>query len=324
MVRIISSLSIFAFLMGSTVVSAQFATGYPSKPVKVVVPFPAGGGSDTMARTMGDALQRALKQPFVVDNKTGATGNIGTEFVAKSPADGYTLLVVPNSLSINESLFPKLPFNAQKSFAPIALLGSSPVMIGVKTGLPVTTVQELVALAKKSPGTLSYASCGAGSPQHIAGELFKSTTNIDLLHIPYKGCTPAAADAAAGVVDVVFNTVANLRPFIQAGKIRALAVTSAKRSSLAPDLPTVQESGVKGYDVDVWFGVLAPVGTPKDVIDLLNKEINATLIQPDIKERMEKIYYEPVGGSPSQFADVIKRDMSRYGETIRNANIKLD
>jgi tripartite-type tricarboxylate transporter receptor subunit TctC len=303
---------------------ANASDKYPEKPVRVVVPFPAGGGSDTMARTISLALQRALEQPFTVDNKAGATGNIGTEFVAKSQADGYTLLVVPNSLVINKSLYPKLPYDPQKNFKPIALLGSSPVVLGVKASLPVNSVQELVALAQKNPGKLSYASCGSGSPQHIAGELFKMMAKVDIAHIPYKGCTPAVVDVAGGVVDVVFNTVANIRPFVQAGKVRALAVTSEKRSTLAPELPTMQESNLPGYDIDVWFGALAPAGTPDAVIARLNAEINKTLTRPDVKESMEKISYEPTGGTSKQFVDAIKRDLDRYGGIISKANIKLD
>lgn len=304
--------------------SAHAAGKYPDKPVRVVVPFPAGGGSDTMARTISLALQRALEQPFTVDNKAGATGNIGTEFVARSPADGYTLLVVPNSLVINKSLYPKLGYDPQKNFRPIALLGSSPVVLGVKASLPVNSVQELIAMAQKEPGKLSYASCGSGSPQHIAGELFKMMAKVDITHIPYKGCTPAAVDAAAGLVDVVFNTVANIRPFVQAGKVRALAVTSAKRSALAPELPTMQESRLAGYDIDVWFGALAPAGTPDAVIARLNAEINRTLARPEVKESMEKISYEPAGGSSKQFAETIQRDLERYGAVISKAGIKLD
>jgi len=304
--------------------SVHAADKYPDKPVRVVVPFPAGGGSDTLARTMGLALQQALEQPFLVDNKSGATGNIGTEFVARSPGDGYTLLVVPNSLVINKSLYPKLSFDPQRSFKPIALLGSSPVVVGVKASLPVNSIQELIAMARKNPGKLSYASCGSGSPQHIAGELFKMMAKVDITHIPYKGCAPAVVDAAGGLVDVVFNTVANIRPFVQTGKVRALAVTSAKRSALAPELPTVQESKLPGYDVDVWFGALAPAGTPDAVIARLNAEINKSLARPEVRESMAKISYEPTGGSSKQFADVLQRDLDRYGAIISKAGIKLD
>lgn len=304
--------------------SAHAEDKYPEKPVRLVVPFPAGGGTDTMARTIGLALQQALGQPFLVDNKSGATGNIGTEFVARSPGDGYTLLVVPNSLAINKFLFPKLSFDPQKSFKPVALLGSSPVVVGVKAALPVNSIQELIALAKKNPGKLSYASCGSGSPQHIAGELFKMMAKVDITHIPYKGCSPAAVDAAGGLVDVVFNTVANIRPFVQSGKVRALAVTSGKRSALAPELPTVQESNLPGYDIDVWFGALAPAGTPDTAIARLNAEINKTLARPEIREGMEKISYEPVGGSSKQFAETIQRDLVRYGAVISKAGIRVD
>jgi tripartite-type tricarboxylate transporter receptor subunit TctC len=304
--------------------SANASDKYPEKPVRVVVPFPAGGGTDTMARTIGLALQQALGQPFLVDNKTGATGNIGTEFVARSPGDGYTLLVVPNSLAINKFLFPRLSFDPQKSFKPVALLGSSPVVVGVKASLPVNSIQELIAMARKNPGKLSYASCGSGSPQHIAGELFKMMAKVDIAHIPYKGCSPAAVDAAGGLVDVVFNTVANIRPFVQSGKVRALAVTSAKRSALAPELPTVQESNLPGYDIEVWFGALAPAGTPDAVIARLNAEITKTLARPEVRDGMEKISYEAVGGSSKQFADVIQRDLERYGAIISKANIRLD
>lgn len=319
LMRILTATLLSLGIAGAPATAQQ---AYPNRPVKLIVPFPAGGGTDTTARVIAEELRGSLGQTFVVDNKPGATGNIGTEMVAKAAPDGYTLVVVPNSLSINDRLYPQLPFRAEKDLVPVALLGSSPVVLAGRADLPFRNVEQLIAHAKANPGKLSYTSCGVGSPQHIAGELFKSMAGIRMEHIPYKGCAPALTDVVGGSVDIVFSTVANIRPFVQSGKIRAYAVTTARRSSFVPDLPTVQESGLKDYDVDVWFGMLAPARTPQAVVDSLNAAVNRALQKPAVRQNLANLYYEPVGGTPRQFADIIRRDIERYGKAIDEAAIK--
>ncbi|MBC7772139.1 MAG: tripartite tricarboxylate transporter substrate binding protein, partial [Pyrinomonadaceae bacterium] len=250
--------------------------------------------------------------------------NIGLEMVAKSPADGYTLIAMPNNLSINAPLYGKLPFDPIKDFAPIILIGSSPVFIGVNSSVPVKSVADLIALAKAKPGTLSYASCGNGTPQHLAGELLKAVARIDLTHIPYKGCSLAIADLLSGQVQIGFSTVANFSVHLKSGKINGVAITSKKRSALVPDIPTVAESGLPDYDVDVWFGLLGPGSLPPEIVAKVNADVNKILASPDIRERMLKSFYEPIGGTPGQFAALIQSDLVRFGKLIRDVGIKVD
>jgi len=295
---------------------------YPSRPVHIVVPFPAGGGTDTTARVLAEKLQTAFGQPFIIDNKPGATGNIGTDLVAKSAPDGYTLLVVPNSLATNQLIFSKLPFDALKDLAPIVLIGSSPVMIGARSALPASTVAELVAVARQQAGKLTFASCGTGSPQHIAGELLDAMAQIQMVHVSYKGCAQAIPDLIGGQVDLAFSTIANLSPHIKAGKVKGIAVTTARRSAFAPDLPTVQESGFPGYIVDIWFGMLGPAGLPKEIISRLNSQTNQALTSSDVREKMASQFYESLGGTPEQLVEVIRQDITRFGKVVRDAKIR--
>jgi tripartite-type tricarboxylate transporter receptor subunit TctC len=306
-------------LLGVCVACAQ---NYPGRVVRIIVPQPPGGGTDATARILAEKFRETFGQPFIIENKPGATGNIGIDYVAKSAPDGYTLLVVANNLTSNQLMFPKLPFDVVKDFAPIALLGSSPVILGGSVSLPANSLAELISYARAHPGKLTYASCGSGSPQHIAGEMLNAVARLDLVHVPFKGCALPIPDVIGARVDVAFNTLSNLRPHIVSGKIRAYAVTTAKRSSFAPDIPTFQESGIPGYDLDIWFGLLAPAGISREIVARLNAEVNKALASGDMREKLAAQFYEPTGGTPEQFADLIKQDLLRFGKVVRDANIR--
>lgn len=301
------------------------AQTYPSKPVKIVVPFGAGGGTDTMARVVAEGLQKELDEPFVVENKAGAGGNIGMEVVAKSPNDGHTLLMVTNNIAINPSLYGKVKFHPTRDFAPIALVGSSPVAISVHPFLKVDSLGELVAYAKANPGKLSYASCGAGTPQHLAAEQLAQMTQIRMVHVPYKGCAAPMPDHLSGVVPLSFTTIANVAQHAKAGKLKTIAVTGATRSAHAPDVPTVSEAAqLPGYNIDVWFGLFAPAGTPKPVIDKLNQLVNRQLAAPEVRRKMAEQHYDVLGGPPERLAQTVQADIARYDKVIRSANIKAE
>ncbi len=302
--------------------SAAWSQAWPSKTVKIVVPYPAGGGTDVMARFLAQKFSEMWGQPVVVENKGGAGGNIGADQVAKSTPDGYTLVMMPSNLSINPSLFDKTPWDAVKDFSPIGTVATSPIMVGVSAGVPANSIRELIALAKAKPGTLNYISCGGGSPQHIAGEMFNAMAGVQMQHVPYKGCGAAIPDAVAGVVQVLFSTVANMNPHIKSGKLKGFAVAGARRSELVPDVPTVSEAGLPGYNFDVWFGLLAPAKTPRDVIVKINRDINTLLAQKDVKERLQGQFYDVLPGTPEQFATLIEKDLVRFGKVIRDVGIK--
>lgn len=302
--------------------SAAWSQAWPSKTVKIVVPYPAGGGTDVMARFLAQKFSEMWGQPVVVENKGGAGGNIGADQVAKSTPDGYTLVMMPSNLSINPSLFDKTPWDAVKDFSPIGTVATSPIMVGVSAGVPANSIRELIALAKAKPGTLNYISCGGGSPQHIAGEMFNAMAGVQMQHVPYKGCGAAIPDAVAGVVQVLFSTVANMNPHIKSGKLKGFAVAGARRSELVPDVPTVSEAGLPGYNFDVWFGLLAPAKTPRDIILKINRDINTLLAQKDVKERLQGQFYDVLPGTPEQFATLIEKDLVRFGKVIRDVGIK--
>ena len=302
--------------------SAAWSQAWPSKTVKIVVPYPAGGGTDVMARFLAQKFSEMWGQSVVVENKGGAGGNIGADQVAKSTPDGYTLVMMPSNLSINPSLFDKTPWDAVKDFSPIGTVATSPIMVGVSAGVPANSIRELIALAKAKPGTLNYISCGGGSPQHIAGEMFNAMAGVQMQHVPYKGCGAAIPVAVAGVVQVLFSTVANMNPHIKSGKLKGFAVAGARRSELVPDVPTVSEAGLPGYNFDVWFGLLAPAKTPRDVIVKINRDINTLLAQKDVKERLQGQFYDVLPGTPEQFATLIEKDLVRFGKVIRDVGIK--
>lgn len=295
---------------------------WPSKTVTVVVPYAAGGGTDSMARFLAQKLGETWGQPVIVENKGGAGGNIGADRVAKSSPDGYTLVMMPSNLSINPSLYNNTPWDAVKDFSPIGTVATSPIMVGVNAQVPVNSVKELIEYAKGHPGELNYISCGDGSPQHIAGEMFNAMAKIKIQHVPYKGCGAAIPDAIAGVVQVLFSTVANMNPHIKSGKLKGFAVAGLKRSDLVADIPTVSESGLPGYNFDVWFGLLAPAKTPKEIVQKINKDLNAMLSKKEVKEKLQVQYYDVLMGTPEEFATLIEKDLARFGKVIRDVNIK--
>jgi tripartite-type tricarboxylate transporter receptor subunit TctC len=300
------------------------AQGYPSKPIKIVVPYPPGGFNDTLGRTLAAKFTEAWGQPAVVENKPGGNTLIGNDFVAKSAPDGYTLLVVAFPFSVVPSLFKTMPYDTARDFSPVILAATSPNLLVVHPSLPVNTVAELVALAKAKPGTLSYASTGNGSSNHISMELFKSLAGVEIVHIPYKGSGPAVSDLLGGQVHLMFDNTPNVLPQVKAGRLRALGSSGAKRSTLTPDVPTVAEAGVPGYEVTVWFGLVAPAGTPREVIQKLNAEVTKILAMPDVRERFLAQGVDPVGSTPEQFADHIRAQMAKWAKVVHDAGVKAE
>jgi tripartite-type tricarboxylate transporter receptor subunit TctC len=304
---------------------AVAADAYPSKAIRMVVPFPAGGTTDILGRIAGQKITEALGQQVIIDNRGGAGGNIGTELVAKSPPDGYTLLTDPGStLTINPHAYSRLGFDPVKDFAPITILAEVPNILEVHPSMPVKNVKELIALAKSKPGQINYASTGAGQSTHLSMELFKSMAHIDINHIPYKGSAPALVDLIGGHVTVMFDNMPTSLPHVRAGKLRAIAVSTAKRSFALPQLPTVAESGLPGFEVSVWFSVLAPAATPRDIVQKLNAVLVKALQSPDVKQRLAEQGAEPVGNTPEQFATTIQRDLAKWAKVVKDANVKLD
>jgi len=301
------------------------AADYPTRAIRMVVPFPAGGTTDILARVAGQKITEALGQQVIIDNRGGAGGNIGTELVAKSPPDGYTLLTDPGStLTINPHAYSRLGFDPVKDFAPITILAEVPNILEVHPSLPVKNVKELIALAKSKPGQINYASTGAGQSTHLSMELFKSMAGIDVNHIPYKGSAPALVDIIGGQVSLMFDNMPTSLPHVRAGKLRALAVSTARRSFALPQLPTVAESGLPGFEVSVWFAVLAPAATPRDIVQKLNAVLVKALQSPDVKQRLAEQGAAPVGNTPEQFAATIQRDLAKWAKVVKEAKVKLD
>ncbi|MCR5883919.1 tripartite tricarboxylate transporter substrate binding protein [Rhizobacter sp. J219] len=298
---------------------------WPSKPIRIVVPFAAGGTSDVLARLIGDKLQASLKQTVLVENKAGAGGVIGADAVAKSPADGYTLLLgTIASHAINPALQPRMPYNALTDFSQVILLGSISNVLLVGATQPYKTVADVIAAAKKSPGSLSFASAGQGSSQHMSGELFKLLAGADITHVPYKGSAPAIQDVIGGQVPMSFETVTVAMPHIQSGKVRALAVTSAKRSAALPDTPTLQEAGVAGFDVASWQAFYAPAGTPPAIVGKLNAEIEKILNMPDVKARLDGLGLVHTANTPEQFTAFSKSEIAKWTRVAKEGKVKLD
>ena len=303
---------------------AQGAASFPSKPMTVIIPASPGGAIDLVARVAGQKVGETLKQPVVVDNKAGATGIVGTEFVSHAAPDGHTMALVASSHAINPSMFKKLPYDTLKSFEPVILTHSVPLVLVVTAKLPVKNVKELIEYGKKNPGKLTFASSGNGGAPHMSGELFKSMTGIDMTHIPYKGSTAAHPDLISGQTTMMFDTVAAVMQHVKSGAVRALAVTTAKRSSALPDVPTLDESGLKGFDSGTWFGVLAPAGTPKEVVARLSSEMVKVIHSADFKKRMEEIGAEPVGNTSEQMARQIREDTDRYARLVKDAKVSIE
>jgi tripartite-type tricarboxylate transporter receptor subunit TctC len=301
--------------------SGVHAQGYPNKPIRIVVPYPPGGLNDTLARTVGQKLNEAWGQPVVVDNKPGGGTLIGTDAVAKASPDGYTLLITPFAFAVNPSIFKKLPYDPLKDFAPITLAAATPNLLVANASVPFNSLKELIASAKAKPGRLSYASTGTGSSNHLSMEKFKQMAAVDIVHVPYKGSAPAVTDLIGGQVDLMFDNIPNVLPHVKAGKLKVLAVTSPKRSSHVPEVPTVIEGGVPGYEVSVWFGIAAPAGTPEPIITKLNTEIVKVLNLPDVKEKFAAQGVDVVGSTPTEFAAHIKSQMATWDKVVKDAGV---
>ncbi|SDC91971.1 Tripartite-type tricarboxylate transporter, receptor component TctC [Cupriavidus sp. YR651] len=303
------------------VAPALAADSYPDRPIRLIVPFAPGGSVDIAGRLITDAWGKQLGQPVVADNRAGASGNIGMDQVAKAKPDGYTLAINNVALAVNPALFAKLPFDTAKDFVSVGTMGTSQHVLVVTNSLPAKNVKELVALAKAQPGKLSFGSAGSGSTFHMAAELFKSESGADILHVPYKGGGPALVDTIAGQVQMSFPVLSAALPQVQAGKLRALAVTGPKRSPLMPDIPTMAEAGLPRYAFETWFIVSAPAGTPKDVLAKLNQTLNAALAQPELKARLLKEGFEPLTMSPAQADAMLRKEMVRWSAQIKQAGI---
>jgi tripartite-type tricarboxylate transporter receptor subunit TctC len=301
------------------------AQNYPGKPIRLVLPFPPGGGTDGIARIVGDALGKRLGQRILVDNRPGAGGNIASALVAKAAPDGYTLLMgFSTALTVNPGLYQDLPFNVQKDFVPITELADGQYILVVHPSVPAKSVEQLIAHAKVNPVKLKFASGGMGSPLHLAGELFKARTGVDLLHLPYKGGGPAAIAVLGNEAQILFGSVASTLPQIQAGKLRALATTGLERLPALPDIPTLDQIGLKGFEVTTWYGLLAPARTPQPILDKLYKETIATLQEPTVKDELAKLGLSIVGSTPQQFAELIRRETDNWTKVINEAGIKPD
>ena len=315
-------------LIGSAAAQTPPSTAvanYPTKAVRLIVPFPPGGGTDFVARTVQARLAKALGQQIIIDNRAGATGIVGTELGAKAPPDGYTLTMATGAtISANMALFPKLPYDPPKDFAPITLIASQPNVLAVHPSLPAKTVRDLIAIAKSRPGQLSYASSGSGSSHHLSGELLKIMSGINIVHVPYKGTGPAIIDAVGGHVEVIFSGIAAILPQVKSGKLRALAVTQAQRSAILPALPTIAESGLPGYEITSWHGMLAPAGTPHAVVLRVRNSVAKALESADVRERFASQGAEPVGSTPEAFAKFMHADIAKIAKLIKAAGIKAD
>ena len=301
------------------------AASWPSKPIRWVVPFPPGGAMDAIARTLGEKAGKTLGQPFVIENKPGAGGNIGADFVAKQPGDGYTLMITSIGMATNKPLYGKLSYDPIKDFAPVSLLAVVPnVLVTNATQPDVKTAKDVIAAARKAPGKLTYASAGNGTSIHLAGEVFTSLAQVDMLHVPYKGSGPAVSDLLGGQVNYMFDSITSARPHIESGKLRALGVTTAKRSKSLPNVPTLAEAGLPGYEVSPWFAVFMPAATPKDIVAKVNAALLEAMKDPDVVKRFETIGAEPVGSTPEEMAQHLARESERWTKLIQERGIKLD
>jgi tripartite-type tricarboxylate transporter receptor subunit TctC len=316
-----------AFICGllSLVMTAPAnAQSYPNKPVRVVVPYPPGGPTDIVARVLFQQVSEATGQQFLVDNRAGAGGNIGAEIVAKSPADGYTLLIGTTAHAINMSLFKNLSYDVQKDFAPVSLLTQGPLVLVAHPQFPANSIKEVIELAKSKSGGLNFASSGNGQSTHLSAELFNTMAGIKMAHVPYKGSAPALTDVMSGQVDVMFDTTLSAMPFVKAGKLKALGLTSPVRSPAAPDVPTISESGLPGYEVFAWNGVFVPAGTPKAIIQQLNDQIRKSMLLPQVKDKFSAQGFAASWNSPENFGVFVKNEVDKWSRTVKASGATLD
>ena len=298
---------------------------YPNKPLRVIVPFPPGGASDTLGRMVAQHLQNAWGQTAIVENRPGAGGNIGAEAGAKAAPDGSTLtLAAAGFIAVNPSLYPKLNYDSAKDFQPVALLVKAPLLLVVNPQVPAKTARELIELAKRTPGKITIGNGGAGTAQHLGGVSFAMAAGVDVTHIPYKGSAPATNDLLGGVFDAQFDNLVTLVPFVKAGKLRALAVSSSQRVAALPDVPTLNESGLPGFEDGTWYGIVAPRGTPQPIVDKLNAELLKMLAQPETRDKLLAMGLEPAGNSSAEFGQLIRTDIAKYAKVIKAGNVKID
>ena len=312
------------FLLAILLSTQVFGQSFPNRPVKIVVPYPPGGGNDIMARLIQAKMTADWNQPVVVENKPGAAGNLGAGEVARSPADGYTLLMATSTIAMTPGLGSKVSYELEKDLTAVAMVGATAMVIAVHPAVDAKSLQQLIELAKKQPGKLAYSTCGNASPMHLAGELLKLTASIDLIHVPYKGCAPALADVLGGQVPIAFNTISNTAAHEKTGRIRILAVASGKRLTDFPALPTASEQGMAGYEADIWFGLFAPSQTPRPVVVAVNAAVNRALADAEIQQKMRSQFYDPKPGSADEMAAFVKNEVVKWGRTIREASIKAD
>ena len=303
---------------------ATHAQAYPEHPIRMVVPYPPGGGTDVIARIVHGKLQTVLGQNVIIDNKGGAGGSVGTDVVAKAPPDGYTVLFTLNSHTVNPAIYAKLPFDTVKDFEPVGTVASLPQILVANPAFPASTVAELIALAKAKPGSLSYASVGVGSPGHLAGELFKLRTGTQMTHVPYRGGGPAVTDVMGGQVPLLWVSIPAAAQFVKTGKLKALGVSTLKRSAAFPDVPTLQEAGVPDFEVDSWYAMFVPAKTPKPVIAKLNQALNTTLQDPDVREKLLQQGSEAVGGTPEALGQTVNVELVKWAKLAKDAGIKAE
>ena len=314
---------VLAIALTALAASPAAAQDYPNRSVKIIVPFAAGGPADVFARVIAQHLQESLKQSFIVEDRPGAGSIIGTDAVAKSAPDGYTLLMMSNTHTTNESLIPNKPFTLMKDFVPIAPVNYSDLVMVVHPSVPAKDLKEFIALAKSTPGNLDYASSGPGPPYHLAGEVFKAMSGTDILHVPYKGSSGARNDIIGGQVQMMFDAITTMAPNVQAGQVKALATTGKVRSTVLPNVPTVAEAGVPGYEATIWLGLMAPAGTPKEIVDKLNAEVNKILARPDLKENWAKQGATPMVMSPAEFETYLKADIDKWANVVKVSGAKV-
>jgi tripartite-type tricarboxylate transporter receptor subunit TctC len=314
-----------AALVALAPLAAFGAEPFPGKQVRLVVPYPPGGPLDTVARLLGQKVSASIKHPVVIDNVPGAGGNIGAGVVARAAPDGYTILMgAVATHAINPTLYSTIPYNAEKDFIAVTQLASTPNVLVVNNAIEANSVAEFIKLAKSKPGKLNFGSGSTGSAGHLAGELFKTMAGVDMAHIPYKGAAGAMQDLIGGRVDLMFDNLASSLSQVKGGRVRALAVTTSKRSKLAPELPTIAESGLPGFDISTWFGIFVPAGTPRPVVDRLHAEFTRALAAPDVREKMLALGAEPVGSTPEQFAAYVKAEAAKYAKLVKTSGAKVD